>query len=161
MFVNGPKHLGLIPGRNIPKTLKMVLDTSLLNTQQCKVCIKGKVEKSRERSCAPLHLGVVAIEKRTFWSPTTIVANFPYCYGDISYHTPKMDSSNLNTFAELRTLGEDNFTFLTRNLTDCKPRTASTSIIWLPFSANTITFTYHPLFELFFHRSYLKTTTLT
>ena len=28
----------------------MVLDTSLLNTQQYKVCIKGKVEQSRERS---------------------------------------------------------------------------------------------------------------
>ena len=33
-----------IQGRVIPKTLKMVLDTSLLNTQQYKVCIKGKVE---------------------------------------------------------------------------------------------------------------------
>ena len=41
-----------------------------------------------------------------------------------------------------------------------KPRTASTSFVGLPFSANTITFTYHPLFELFFHRSYMKTTTL-
>ena len=28
------------------------------------------------------------------------------------------------------------------------------------FSVNTITFTYHPLFELSFHRSYLKTTTI-
>ena len=33
-------------------TLKMVLDTSLLNTQQYKVRIKGKVEQSRERSNA-------------------------------------------------------------------------------------------------------------
>ena len=30
----------------------MVLDTSLLNTQQYKVRIKGKVEQSRERSSA-------------------------------------------------------------------------------------------------------------
>ena len=30
----------------------MVLDTSLLNAQQYKVCIKGKVEQSRERSHA-------------------------------------------------------------------------------------------------------------
>ena len=36
----------------IPKTLKMVLDTSLLNTQQYKVSIKGKVEQSGERSSA-------------------------------------------------------------------------------------------------------------
>ena len=38
--------------RVIPKTLKMVLDTSLLNTQQYNVRIKGKVEQSRERSSA-------------------------------------------------------------------------------------------------------------
>ena len=41
--------LSSIPGRVIPKTLKMVLDTSLLNTQQYKVRIEGKVEQSRER----------------------------------------------------------------------------------------------------------------
>ena len=41
-----------IPGRVIPKTFKMVLDTSLLNTQQYKVRIKGKVKQSRERSSA-------------------------------------------------------------------------------------------------------------
>ena len=50
VFANGPGGLGSIPGRIIPKTLKMVLDTSLLNTQQYKVHIKGKVEQSRERS---------------------------------------------------------------------------------------------------------------
>ena len=42
VFANGPGDLGSIPGRVIPKTLKMVLDTSLLNTQQYKVRIKGK-----------------------------------------------------------------------------------------------------------------------
>ena len=36
----------------IPKTLKMVLDTSLLNTQHYKVRIKGKMEQSMERSSA-------------------------------------------------------------------------------------------------------------
>ena len=35
VFANGPEDLGSIPGRVIPKTLKMVLNTSLLNTQQC------------------------------------------------------------------------------------------------------------------------------
>ena len=56
--------MGSIPGRVIPKTLKMVLDASLLNTSQYKVRIKSKVEQSRERSNAPpTHLGVVAIEK--------------------------------------------------------------------------------------------------
>ena len=44
VFANGLGNLGSIPGHVIPKTLKMVLDTSLLNTQQYKVHIKGKVE---------------------------------------------------------------------------------------------------------------------
>ena len=39
VFINGLGHLGSIPGRVIPKSLKMVLDTSLLNTQQYKVRI--------------------------------------------------------------------------------------------------------------------------
>ena len=49
---NGPGDLGSIPGRVIPKTQKMVLDASLLNTQHYKVRIKGKVEQSRERISA-------------------------------------------------------------------------------------------------------------
>ena len=52
VFANDPGDWGSIPGQVIPKTLKMVLDAYLLNTQHYKVCIKGKVEKSRERSCA-------------------------------------------------------------------------------------------------------------
>ena len=44
VFANGRGDLGSIPGHVIPKTLKMVLDTSLLNTQQYKARIKGKVE---------------------------------------------------------------------------------------------------------------------
>ena len=52
VFANGPGDLGSIPGCIIPMTLKMVLDISLLNTQQYKVRIKGKVEQSRERSSA-------------------------------------------------------------------------------------------------------------
>ena len=52
VFANNPGDRGSIPGRVIPKTLKMVLDTYLLNTQHYKVRIKGKVEQSRERSSA-------------------------------------------------------------------------------------------------------------
>ena len=48
VFANGPGDLSSIPGRVIPKTQKMVLDASLLNTQHYKVRIKGKVEQSRE-----------------------------------------------------------------------------------------------------------------
>ena len=52
VFANGPGDLGSTPGRVIPKTLKMVLDTFLLNTYHYKVRIKDKVEQSRKRSSA-------------------------------------------------------------------------------------------------------------
>ena len=52
VFANGPGDLGSIPGRVIPKPLKMVLDTTLLNTQHYKVRFKGKVEQSWEWSSA-------------------------------------------------------------------------------------------------------------
>ena len=51
-FANGPGDLGSIPSRVLPKTQKMVLDASLLNTQHYKVQIKDKVEQSREKSSA-------------------------------------------------------------------------------------------------------------
>ena len=74
VFANGLGDLGLLPVRVIPKTKKMYLDTSLLNTQHYRAQIKGKEEQSRERS---RHLlGVVAIEKRAFGSPSTAVTNF-------------------------------------------------------------------------------------
>ena len=50
VFTNVPGVLGSDSGRVIPKKLKMVLDTALLNHQQYQVRIKGKVEQSRERS---------------------------------------------------------------------------------------------------------------
>ena len=50
VFANGQRDLDLIPGRVIPKTQKMILDTALLNTQHYKVWIKGKVEQFWERS---------------------------------------------------------------------------------------------------------------
>ena len=40
VFANGPGDLGSIPGRVIPKTQKMVLDATMLNTQHYKVRIK-------------------------------------------------------------------------------------------------------------------------
>ena len=48
VFANDPGDQGSISGRVIPKTQKMVLDASLLNTQHYKVQIKGKVKQSRE-----------------------------------------------------------------------------------------------------------------
>ena len=52
VFTNGPGDQGSIQGRVILKTQKMVLGATLLNTQQYKVRIKGKVEQSWEWSSA-------------------------------------------------------------------------------------------------------------
>ena len=60
VFGNGPVDRHSIPGWVIPngkkkkkkKKKKRVLDATLLNTQHYKVHIKGKVERSRERSSA-------------------------------------------------------------------------------------------------------------
>ena len=51
-FANGSGDRGSIPDRVIPKTQKLILDASLLNTQQYKVGVKGKVGQSREKSSA-------------------------------------------------------------------------------------------------------------
>ena len=52
VFANDPRDLSSILVRVILKTLKMVLNTSLLNTQQYKIRMLGKVKQSREKSCA-------------------------------------------------------------------------------------------------------------
>ena len=48
VFANDPGDWDSIPGQVIPKTQKMVLDATLLNTQYYRIWIKGKVEQSRE-----------------------------------------------------------------------------------------------------------------
>ena len=45
VFANGLGDLGSIPVQVIPKTQKMVLDATLLNTQHYNVQIKSKVEQ--------------------------------------------------------------------------------------------------------------------
>ena len=51
VFANGQGDWGLILGRVIPKTQKMVLDANLLSTKHYKLRIKGS-GKSREWSNA-------------------------------------------------------------------------------------------------------------
>ena len=58
-FANGPVDWGSVPGRVIPKTQRLLLDSALLNTQHYKVKIKGKVEQSRERSSALTYILVL------------------------------------------------------------------------------------------------------
>ena len=75
VFANGPGDLGSIPGRVIPKTEKMVLDASLVNTQHYKVRIKGKVEQSR-KGVAPSPTPWCSSYRKAFGLPSTMVANF-------------------------------------------------------------------------------------
>ena len=58
VFANGLEDRGSLPGRVIPKTLKIVLDVSLLNTHHYKVRIKYKKEQSREWSSALYYTSV-------------------------------------------------------------------------------------------------------
>ena len=72
----------------------MVLDTALPNTQQYKVRIKVKVGKG----VAPvLHLGVVAIEKGAFWSPSTTVTKFTYYSLRVFFPPALVDSLSLES----------------------------------------------------------------
>ena len=73
-FAKDSRDQGSTPGHLIPETLKMVLPTSLLNTQHYKIRIKGKVELSKERSSAHPY---IAIEKGDFWSSSTTVTPPP------------------------------------------------------------------------------------
>ena len=50
VFANGLGDRGSIPGQDIPKTQKIVLDAILLNTQDYKVRMKNKLEQSRKWS---------------------------------------------------------------------------------------------------------------
>ena len=52
VFANGRRNQGSIPGGVIPKTQKIVVEDSLLNTQYYKVWIKGKWSNPGERSSA-------------------------------------------------------------------------------------------------------------
>ena len=102
VFANGLGDLGSIPGCVIPKTLKMVLDTSLFNTQQYKLSIKGKVEQSRERSSTlPYDLSVVAFEKGAFWSPSTTVTNFTYLHSNTWNHLTFCKKMSLGSFKNI------------------------------------------------------------
>ena len=86
MFANGPGDLGSIPSRVIPKTQKMVLDTSLLNTQHYKVWIKGKVEQSREGVATSPTPWCSKLSKREpsghprLWSPSFYFYIYIYIY---------------------------------------------------------------------------------
>ena len=73
-----PGGLCSITGRVIPKTQKMGLDASLLNTLHYKVRIKDSGAIQGKELCPLQQLGVVAIGNGAFGSPSTAVANVTY-----------------------------------------------------------------------------------
>ena len=69
VFANGPEARGSISGRVIAKTQKVVLDTSLLNTQRYKVRFKSKVEQTKEKSSpSPTR------QWRSYWKWSLLIA---------------------------------------------------------------------------------------
>ena len=78
VFANSSEDQGSIPGLVIPKTLKMVLDTSLLNTQHYKVLIKSKEDNPGNGVAPSPTPRCSSYWKGAFVSPSTTVANFTY-----------------------------------------------------------------------------------
>ena len=58
IFANCPGDWGSILGQVIPKIKKIALGAALINTQHYKVCIKGKMEQSKEWSSTLLYTSV-------------------------------------------------------------------------------------------------------
>ena len=77
VFANRSGDRDSMPGRVIPNTQNIILDASLLNTQHYKVRIKCNQGKEKR---FPVHLDVVPIEKKAFWSPSTTVDQLIYRY---------------------------------------------------------------------------------
>ena len=84
VYVKCPGDRVSIPGRVILKTWKLVLGTSLLNTQHYKVLIQGR------ESCSPFQLCDVAIEKGSL----PLVANFTYYSAGYSLHILSLANGN-------------------------------------------------------------------
>ena len=80
VFASDPGDLGSIPGRVIPKTQKILLDASLLNTSIIRYGSRVKWSNPGKGVAPSLHIGVVAIEKGAFESPSTKVIKFTYLY---------------------------------------------------------------------------------
>ena len=95
MFINDPEDWSSISGRVIPKTQKIVLNASLLNTQYYEILIKGKWNNP-EKVAHTLHLSVVAIEKGPLKLPTT--RDSQQLTTNISYHIWWLSKANKKEF---------------------------------------------------------------
>ena len=75
---NSPGDQGSIPGRVIPKTQNMVRDAAILTLSTIRWGSRVKWSNPGMEERPLLYLGVVAIEKGAFGSPSTMVANLTY-----------------------------------------------------------------------------------
>ena len=82
---NGPGDQGPIPGWVIPKSQKMVLDASLLNTQYYKVRIKGKLSNPGKGVVPSPTFQCSSYWKWAFGSPSTMISQLIYIYIYIYY----------------------------------------------------------------------------
>ena len=82
VFANGPGDLGSIPGRvSYQRLLKWNLIPPCLTLSIIRYGSRVKWSNPGNGVARPpLHLGVVAIEKGAFGSPSTMVANFTLLY---------------------------------------------------------------------------------
>ena len=82
VLTNSAGDWGSITGQVIPKTQKMVLDTSLLNTQNYKVQIKSKIGNPGKGEVLSL---TVAIKREAFRSVSTTVSQLTYAFTNHKY----------------------------------------------------------------------------
>ena len=79
VFTNGPGDQDSIPVQVIPKTQKRALNATLsLSIISYRSRASGAIQE--KELCPLLHLGVQAIEKGAFGSPSTTVSQFMYIY---------------------------------------------------------------------------------
>ena len=123
--------MGSILGRVIPKTQKLVLDPSLLNTQHYKGWIKGKSGAIQGKEYPlSLHLGVVATYKGAFGSPSTIV-NYIYIYIYIIYSN---SCCSCSFEPEIIKIGQSSYMMYSNNILNFQESTtilnACTEKVW-------------------------------
>ena len=80
----------------------------------------------------PLYLGVVAIEKGAFWSPSTTIANFTYLLITIPHIRFQVLLSNADNSIQL-------YSFICTQLNGCSFRKFWNSSIWLLDETLTVT----------------------
>ena len=86
LSTNGSGDRGSVPGHVIPKTQKMVLDASLLNTQHYKEWTRGKWSNpGKGVASSPLHIIVVAIKKSVFRLLSTMFSQLTYNNQHLTY----------------------------------------------------------------------------